>query len=246
MICRYFNIIIISLLIFGCNQKNAWDCVQTTGKEVEVEYEFDDVLAVSIDGDIDVQVIPNQSEFSLKFIGGENLIDDINLIKEGSSLTINNTNKCGLLRDQSKSLLLQINCDSLNKLKANIIGDLVFTDTLRSSSFNYIIDNAVGQHEILYSGNSVELTLHAGTNHVFLQGRAYRGSIYSNAGNTVFAEAAIIQNELQINKVNNSPVHANCPGEVILITTNAGPVYLYSVPDTIYRWGDKSADVYFR
>lgn len=243
---RNFSVVVILIFLFGCNQKDTWDCIQTTGKSVEVRRIYDDIHVLKISGDIDVEVIPNQSQFELNFIGGQNLIDDIKIEENGNELRLTNTNTCGILRDQSKPLKVQIYCDTLSKLTANIVGNLKFTDTMYVRRFEYIIDNALGEHSLFLNAKYVSLTLHAGINHIYLSGEAREGFIYANASNSVFAQGMLFDQKLELNKVNDTPAHAYCPGEVFLITENAGPVYLYSEPDTIYRWGDNSAQIYYR
>jgi hypothetical protein len=88
----------IPALFWACDSENAWDCIQDSGELVQQEYDVD--LFKKIQVWERVQLIVQQgNKQTVRVQTGSNLINEVQVVVEDSTLKISDRNSCNLVRD---------------------------------------------------------------------------------------------------------------------------------------------------
>lgn len=157
--------------LYSCNNEKAWDCIKSTGEivtENRLVSPFDNII---INGHLNVGICKSDS-FFIQVTGGENLLPKLETKLEGSTLIIENNNRCDWVRDLDKVIevkvglpvILALSWDGTGRVK----GNGVFTGTTTK------IDVWRGGEslELELDVDSVYLREHSGVNDVRLSGRS--------------------------------------------------------------------------
>ncbi|WP_186434690.1 head GIN domain-containing protein [Dokdonia sp. Hel_I_53] len=97
-------IILINILMIGCNSENSTDCLQTDGKDIgyEVVVSFFDKLQL----EDDIRVILKQGDEQSVFVQtGENIAPEIYVDVIEETLIMRNDNSCNIFRDYGKTVV---------------------------------------------------------------------------------------------------------------------------------------------
>ncbi|NNK86853.1 MAG: DUF2807 domain-containing protein [Flavobacteriaceae bacterium] len=95
---RSIYILIIVVMLSGCNSENAWDCIQTAGPIVEYEVEVADFERIFVNRDVEL-ILSQGAEFNVTVRTGKNLVSDIDIRVSGNQLRITDNNTCNLVRE---------------------------------------------------------------------------------------------------------------------------------------------------
>ncbi|MBT8229439.1 MAG: DUF2807 domain-containing protein [Bacteroidia bacterium] len=95
---RNISFIALLLIMFGCDKKNAWDCIQTAGQQLEYDVEVNDFTRILVNRDVQL-FISYDNEYNVRVVTGENLVSDINVEVVGNQLELTDNNTCNYVRD---------------------------------------------------------------------------------------------------------------------------------------------------
>ncbi|MBL6445520.1 DUF2807 domain-containing protein [Fulvivirga sp. 29W222] len=93
---RYFIVLLI-ILIYGCDSANAPDCLQKAGRTTEVVLNVDPFNLLEVNSGLNV-ILEQGTEQLVTLNAGENLISDIHYEVSGNQLLIRNDNSCNWVR----------------------------------------------------------------------------------------------------------------------------------------------------
>ena len=97
-------IIIIGILIFGCDSESAWNCIQSTGDRVQVTIDVPAFQTVVVNRDIEL-VITEGANHEVIVETGENLLDDIRVEVVNGKLRLTDNNTCNFVREYGETTI---------------------------------------------------------------------------------------------------------------------------------------------
>ena len=90
--------ILVLFSTLSCDQKDAWDCIQTSGAAVTLELTVDAFDKILVNRDIEL-VVKQGTEYKVEIQSGENLLDSMEVIVVGNELQLTDPNSCNYVRD---------------------------------------------------------------------------------------------------------------------------------------------------
>jgi hypothetical protein len=90
--------ILVLFSTLSCDQKDAWDCIQTSGAAVTLELTVDAFDKILVNRDIEL-VVKQGTEYKVEIQTGENLLDSMEVIVVGNELQLTDPNSCNYVRD---------------------------------------------------------------------------------------------------------------------------------------------------
>ena len=106
--------LVLSLLLFSCNNEDALDCVKTSGDAIENEISVPRFSAIHIYDNMNL-VVKQGVEQKVVLKTGENLVSKINLEVTDQALTLRNENTCNWVRSFTNPEV-HITTDSLTEI----------------------------------------------------------------------------------------------------------------------------------
>jgi hypothetical protein len=91
-------LLIVPVLFWGCDSENAWDCVQASGELVQQEYDVQLFKKIQVWERVQL-FIQQGNQQSVRVQTGANLIEEIQVVVEDSTLKISDRNSCNYVRD---------------------------------------------------------------------------------------------------------------------------------------------------
>lgn len=168
-------IVVILGFVTSCNKENAFDCVKSTGKEVEKIIETDGFHSIHVEDNIDVEL--NQYEDQRVLLrAGRNIIPKIKFEVKEQVLYLSNENKCNWVRKFENPKVF-ISLKDLKNIIQNGSGNITSSHTLKYETFN--IDNYDGNGDITLELDVENLKVFSKTFSVItLTGRATNFNLY--------------------------------------------------------------------
>ncbi len=91
-------LLIVPALFWACDSSNAWDCVQDSGELVQQEYDVKLFKKIQVWERVQL-IIQQGNRQSVRVQTGANLINEIQVVVEDSTLKISDRNSCNYVRD---------------------------------------------------------------------------------------------------------------------------------------------------
>ncbi len=195
------QISVISVLIWGCNKENAWDCVQTTGDIIAQTREISNFNKIQLEDNINL-IISQDSTINLSVVGGENLLPDVVTEVKGDTLIIKNDNKCNFVRSFDTPINVCVSVKSLRNMYLYGYGSISTIDTLVEDSFRIDGWNASSKINLMLHVKDANFHLTTGPMELNVSGIANSCYIYSSG----FAIADIRNLHSKNTGVNNSGI----------------------------------------
>ena len=95
---KYVLAILICFTLLGCNSEDGWDCLQTEGNSVSVDFTVDSFDKIRIEDGVSLLIRQGDIQ-SVKIETGSNLLSDIEVYVQDKTLVIRDNNRCNLVRD---------------------------------------------------------------------------------------------------------------------------------------------------
>jgi hypothetical protein len=237
-ISRIFSLIVLSALcifvicfISGCENNH----IHGTGKQT-TEIRFPGSFhSVRISDNIETIFHFHQSPPArIEIEGGEKLLPAVKTSIKDSVLYLSNDNKMNWLRSYRKSnIKINVFTDSIRYLYYNGYENIIFRDTLKSSSFRCETSGGMGNLSLKLVCDSFFLTAQRGAPEFFLSGKVSSFFIYSNSYGIIDA--------LHLS-ANHTEVHSASTAECFVSPINSlgvtidyiGNVYYQNNPDILW------------
>ncbi len=228
-------LIILTLGILGCDQQNAWDCVQTVGDFIEEPIEVTHTIkrvVIFDDANLVWHPAPAPGEQAFVVETGENLINEIETtIVADSILEIKNGNNCRWTR-APRNLTLHVYSDSINWIEKQGFGEVNTAETI---TFNHRLDLVTlgsGNFNLdLVNPNEVWLSMRALSN-VTLSGNITTLHVFTDQR----IDGRLDAEDLAVHDVSIWHAGTNdlfvAPSDILRGTIRgSGDVYLFREPD---------------
>jgi hypothetical protein len=187
---KYVFLFCTLLLFSTCNDKDANDCIQTTGTIISKEFVVDSFDKIIIYEGVEL-FIKESTIQKVVVETGENLLSDINLSVVNNQLEIKDNNSCNLFRDfgitkvfvyaanitkiRNSSTYAVNSIGVLNYPDLDLISENYLSDYLNSGDFNLTVNtnnltlvaNGASNHTISGTTNNLKINL-AGSNPRFI------------------------------------------------------------------------------
>lgn len=152
--------ILVLMILMSCDSDSAFDCIQTSGRTVQVEIEVTSFEKIFVNRDIEL-IMMEGSEHEVIIESGENLINDIEVSIANGELKLTDNNRCNYVREYgitkvfvTSPNILEIKNSSQYEVSSN--GVLNYSDlTLISEDFNTYQDFTVGDFRIHINSNNL-------------------------------------------------------------------------------------------
>lgn len=228
-------LIILTVGLMGCDQQNAWDCVQTIGDLIEEPIPVTQTIkrvVVFDDANLVWHPAPAPGEQAFIVETGENLIGEIETtIVADSILEIKNQNSCRWTRTP-RNLTLHVYSDSINWIEKQGFGEI---NTVESITLNHRLDVVtLGSGNLnleLVNPNEVWLSMRALSN-VTISGEVVTLHVFvdSRVDGRLYAEDLTVQ-DVSIWHAGTNDLFA-APSDILRGTIRAsGDVFLFREPD---------------
>ncbi|MEC8536652.1 MAG: head GIN domain-containing protein [Bacteroidota bacterium] len=153
---KHFTYTFFLLIIFACDQKNAWDCIQTSGPLVIEELTLEPFEKILVNRDISL-TIKQGTDYKVDVETGENLMGDIEISVVGKQLQLSDNNRCNLVRDYGLTKMT-VTTPYLNEIRSctqylttsegvlnfenlNLISENYNSDFISSGNFNLKVNS---------------------------------------------------------------------------------------------------------
>jgi len=97
--------ILVLFSTLSCDQKDAWDCIQTSGTPATLELRVDPFEKILVNRDIEL-VVKQGQDYKVEIQTGENLMDSIDVIVLGNELQLTNPNTCNFVRAYGQTKII--------------------------------------------------------------------------------------------------------------------------------------------
>ncbi len=97
--------ILVLFSTLSCDQKDAWDCIQTSGTPATLELTVDPFEKILVNRDIEL-VVKQGQDYKVEIQTGENLIDSVEVIVVGNELQLTDPNTCNFVRAYGQTRII--------------------------------------------------------------------------------------------------------------------------------------------
>ena len=178
---RLINLILLVFIIVfsgSCRKKDLGDCFKSAGDITEESRNSSDVYRIVLNDNVDLKIIPSNSN-SILVRSGKNLLKKIKTEIDGDTLNISNENDCNWVRDFSIPVEVELKTTGFICLDYRSIGNVVCADTLRPDSLIVNVYEGAGEINLTTNTAFVKSAIHYGTADIFMSGIAGMSQVYS-------------------------------------------------------------------
>ena len=97
--------ILVLFSTLSCDQKDAWDCIQTSGTLATLELTVDPFEKILVNRDIEL-VVKQGQDYKVEIQTGDNLLESIEVIVVGNELQLTDPNSCNFVRDYGQTKII--------------------------------------------------------------------------------------------------------------------------------------------
>jgi hypothetical protein len=217
------------LILFACNDPGAPDCFKQAGDPGARTYKLKGLVHhLEVYDLIDVEI--TDGDDSLIIVEGpENLLNEIEVDFSNGNLNLRNHSTCDFVRDLGIRMKVRVEAPELAKLVYHGQGDVLFRDTLKTPLFVCEIHNGAGDVFIRHSGETSEVYCHTGVSDVYMEGNAFRTSLF-HQGMGVFDASAYPANIVNSNNNSINSLYLNSIDYLFALIQSNGNTYYKGNP----------------
>lgn len=228
-------LIILTLALLGCDQQNAWDCVQTIGDLIQEPIPVSQTIkrvVIFDDTNLVWHPAPAPGEQAFVLETGENLIGEIEAsIVADSILEIKNRNSCRWTR-APRNLILHVYSDSINWIEKQGFGEINTSERITLNHRLDVVTLGSGNLNLeLLNPDEVWLSIRALSN-VTLSGEVFRLHVFVDrrVDGRLYAEDLVVE-DVSIWHAGSNDLFV-APSDILRGDIRAsGDVYLFREPD---------------
>ena len=220
-------LLMLILLISGCDKENAWDIVKTRGEHVVEQKVLPAFHAITVSNGINVTLSQGNDD-AATIEGWKNLMPKIRLsVNEDGTLVIEDANQFNFVRNRDNMTTVHLTVTGeLNRIHFSGNGYFVSKDTICTSGLTVLCEEASGSVDLKVKAQGVFL----GTNHQNIASVIIRGRS-SNIGITNWGNAPV---DLSGLKASFADVHHHGPGNVYVNASESVSAVIYGMGDVYY------------
>ncbi len=233
----YFSIaacvIILFILLTGCNKENAPDCFQSAGTQQTVTRHLSPFHIIELNDYIQVELY-DTSAYYIEITAPKNLIPDISTKVDDGKLIIANHNTCNVVRSFKHRIRVRIYAPEFPNIQNYGTGDISSINTLVSSFFKIENHHAAGTIRLKLHVDSCLIATHTGVSDCYLVGNCSKTQLF-NQGLGVIDARNLISNQSFVNNSSINDVYVNSNDYLYGAIYYSGNIYYTGNPNHIDR-----------
>lgn len=224
------------VLLISCNNENASDCLQTSGKIVRQEMEVANFDKIVVHKKITLYITEGPSQ-KVIIESGENLLNDITAEVIGGELVLKDYNTCNLFRDYgiTKVFVTSPNLKTIrnaSELNVYSIGTLTYPSLYLQSSGEKSKFLSVGDWHLTIENTDVRVWSN-GIANFYIKGTTTNLDLSFSDGDTRFEGKELLAKNIKVRQVSSNDMVIN-PLESLTGTIHSiGNVVSYNKPTTV-------------
>lgn len=152
---RYFNIIIILLMLSSCGGEQKDDCITKLGKVVSEQRDVIPFDKLYVEDRIKVFLVQDSINYGrIELNGPSNLLNQIESTVTDNELRLINTNTCNFVRSFNYDINVYVYVKELTEIHLESIAEVVSNDTININFLN-IFHPALSDINLILSGDEV-------------------------------------------------------------------------------------------
>lgn len=152
---RYFNIIIVLLMLSSCGGEQKDDCITKLGKVVTEQRDVLSFDKLYVEDRIKVFLVQDSINYGrIELNGPSNLLNQIESTVTDNQLRLINTNTCNFIRSFNYDINVYVYVKELTEIHLESIAEVVSNDTININFLN-IFHPALSDINLILSGDEV-------------------------------------------------------------------------------------------
>lgn len=152
---RYFNIIIVLLMLLSCGGEQKDDCITKLGKVVSEQRDVLPFDKLYVEDRIKVFLVQDSINYGrIELNGPSNLLNQIESTVSDNQLRLINTNTCNFIRSFNYDINVYVYVKELTEIHLESIAEVVSNDTININFLN-IFHPALSDINLILSGDEV-------------------------------------------------------------------------------------------
>jgi len=152
---RYFNIIIVLLMLSSCGGEQKDDCITKLGKVVSEQRDVLPFDKLYVEDRIKVFLVQDSINYGrIELNGPSNLLNQIESTVTDNELRLINTNTCNFVRSFNYDINVYVYVKELTEIHLESIAEVVSNDTININFLN-IFHPALSDINLILSGDEV-------------------------------------------------------------------------------------------
>jgi hypothetical protein len=152
---RYFNIIIVLLMLLSCGGEQKDDCITKLGKVVSEQRDVLPFDKLYVEDRIKVFLVQDSINYGrIELNGPSNLLNQIESTVTDNQMRLINTNTCNFIRSFNYDINVYVYVKELTEIHLESIAEVVSNDTININFLN-IFHPALSDINLILSGDEV-------------------------------------------------------------------------------------------
>lgn len=152
---RYFNIIIVLLMLLSCGGEQKDDCITKLGKVVSEQRDVLPFDKLYVEDRMKVFLVQDSINYGrIELNGPSNLLNQIESTVTDNQLRLINTNTCNFIRSFNYDINVYVYVKELTEIHLESIAEVVSNDTININFLN-IFHPALSDINLILSGDEV-------------------------------------------------------------------------------------------
>ena len=228
----YFLLLLIAAT--GCKKPEDRKCWKSAGKSVVKRVEVGEFTTMMIKEHLEIELIQDTVCF-VNVLGGENMVNLVEVKNDNGLLTLSNKNKCSFLRKYSKSKIkVEIHFKQCTNIEYQGSSPMYSRDTLHVNYFVLLIRDGSSSVDLTLKSDYLQTVIAHGFGDFTLRGKANYANLDVRSNGFCHTENLNIRDSMTI--ISNTPVHsyvnaANCKLKAQI--ESSGNIYYTGTPTAI-------------
>ncbi len=196
-------IVILSVLYLGCDSEKAWDCFQDSGELVQEEFDVPLFKKIQVWERVQL-IVQHGNRQSVRVQTGANLIEEVQVVVEDSTLKVSDRNSCNYVRDYDITKVF-VSSPDIKEIRSSSGLTVKSQGTLGWSELS-LISNDPENLEVYHHDGDFDLDLDVvllrvqsnGLSKFFLRGRAQYMGIRFDDGDPRMEAGDLIVNNINV------------------------------------------------
>lgn len=232
---KYLKLILLGLLLFGCNGDNVPDCFQNSGDIIQKEISLDAFDMITVFERIELILIDGP-DFKVVLETGEYLENDISAKVENGRLLLRNENSCNLTRNYGITKFY-VTAPNITEIR-NSSGLAVRNEGVLNYPFLRLISEDFEEEDEFHTDGHFELNVNVDTlevivnnlSHSFIEGTVKNLTVNFYSGDARFEGANLIAENIDIYHRGTNDMVLNPTASIEGTILSVGDVILVNEP----------------
>ena len=225
-----FQLSLLLIVFTSCKKAENRSCFKSTGKQISKEIKLNSFVKIKLYEHLEFILIQDSLD-KIVLNGGENLLNEIDIVLEKNTLSISNHNKCNFLRSQKNKITAVIHFTSLESIDFQGTNSLSSVDTLKFTKLNLTLFDCAGSVNLTLNSSLLLANVANGYGDFTLEGNVdyadiqVKGNGFCNTNDLLVKDSMSIASNTVVDlKVNVDQVHLKAE------TKNKGNIYYIGTP----------------